>query len=308
MRSILLAILALALCAAPASALIVADVPAPVSQDDLDQIVAPVALYPDPLLAHVLAASTYPAEVAEAVRFMADHEGMRGQELAKEIRNNQWEPNVAALLQFPTVLAMMRDNADWVRKLGDLMLREEIGVLDTVQTLRNLALSHGSLRSSREQNVYTAGDIVTIEPANARDVCVPVYDPSTVYGEWWLPDKPPLGWKPRHEGPRVYDMLSAGISFAPCNMLAAASLVTAAPDWTNRELRVAGRGVTETWLHDPSHRRGVPYPTTAIRAQFEPDGPGAAAIDGARHGGRAAPGGTIIRPKTTPQPAADESR
>jgi len=87
----------------------------------------------------------------------------------------------------------------------------------TVQTLRSLALRQGSLRTSREQSVYTSGDVVTILPASPRDICVPVYDPATVYGAWWLPDKPPLSWKPRQQGPRVHDMLSAGISFPCCS-------------------------------------------------------------------------------------------
>lgn len=301
-----MAVVALAwLCAAPASALVYADRPAPVSQDDLDQLVAPIALYPDQLLAHVLAASTYPVEVGEAVRFREEHDGLRGQELAMEIRNKGWEPNVSALLQFPTVLAMMRDNAEWVRRLGDAFLREETPVLDTVQTLRGLALGQGSLRTSRQQNVYTSGDIVTIVPANPRDICVPVYDPSLVYGSWWLPEKPPLSWKPRQQGPRVHDTLSAGIAFAPCNTLAAVSYISAAPDWENRQLSMTGRGMTQAWEHDPAHRRGVPYPTAAVRAQFEPDGPGAAS--GIRRSPKGASGVTIIRPKPAPAPLPEEN-
>jgi hypothetical protein len=303
----MLALAALTLCLAPpASALVYADRPAPVSQDDLDQAAAPIALYPDLLLAHVLAAATYPAEVAEAAGFMDAHDGLRGQELAMEIRGRGWEPNVAALLQFPGVLAMMRDNPDWVRGLGDMVLREEASVLGTVQTLRGLALAEGSLRSSPQQNVYTAGDIVTIEPANDRDLCVPVYDPSTVYGSWWLPDKPPLSWKPRKQGPRVHDMLSAGISFAPCNALAAGSYFSAAPDWENSQIAVTDRGRTQTWQHDPKHRRGIPYPTPAVRARFEQDGPAADSV--VRRGGKTAPGVTIIRPKPSPPPEAREKR
>ncbi|MGE0665095.1 MAG: DUF3300 domain-containing protein [Sphingomonadales bacterium] len=282
--------------AAPAAALVYADRPAPVSQDDLDQLVAPVALYPDPLLAHVLAASTYPVEVAEAARFVTEQAGLRGQALAREIRSRGWEPNVSALLQFPTVLDMMRENDDWVRRLGDVMLREPTAVLDTVQTLRALALNQGSLRSSREQNVYTSGDIVTIEPADADELCVPIYDAATIYGAWWLPDQPPLSWRPRRQGPRVHDMLSAGISFAPCDRLAVTQGLGAAPDWESRRITVSGRDGVEDWVHDPAHRRGAPYPTAALRAHYEARGPG---FD---TGIRRAPGGatgvTIIRPKT----------
>ncbi|MEN3974914.1 DUF3300 domain-containing protein [Emcibacter sp. SYSU 3D8] len=296
-------IVTLCLAAAPAPALVVAERPAPVSQDDLDQLIAPVALYPDPLLAHVLAAATYPVEVGEAVRFMEEHDGLRGQELAMEIRNKGWEPTVSALLQFPAVLAMMGAHADWVRRLGDVFLREQPAVIETVQTLRGLALDQGSLRSSLQQNIYVAGDLITILPANPRDICVPVYDPSTIYGAWWLPEKPPLIWRPRQRGPRVHDMLSAGISFAPCNTLAAASYASASPDWETRQLRMTRRGVTETWQHDPGHRRGAPYPTAAVRARFESEGPGR--DSGIRRGPRGASGVTIIRPKVDPQPEAE---
>ena len=307
MRRLVLAVIAAAcLSSAPASALVYAERTAPVSQDDLDQAVAPIALFPDPLLAQVLAAATYPAEVDEAARFAAENAGLRGQELAMEIRSRGWEPNVSALLQFPTVLAMMRENAPWVRQLGDMVLREETTVLETAQTLRGLALAEGSLRSSREQNVYVAGDIITIEPANSRDLCVPIYDPSAVYGTWWLPDKPPLSWKPAQQGPRVHDMLSAGISFAPCNTLAATSAIAAAPDWENQQISVTGRGMTETWTHDPTHRHGVPYPTAAVRARFEPGGPGPGL--GLRRAPKGVSGVTIIRPRSAPEPSAEEDR
>ncbi len=311
LRRILWALAVLALWGAgPSSALVYAERPAPVSQDELDQLAAPIALYPDRLLAHVLAASTYPAEVAEAAQFREEHPDMRGQSLAMEIRGRAWEPNVVALLQFPAVLAMMRENADWVRKLGDVMLREQAAVLDTVQTLRGLALGQGSLRSSREQNVYTSGDIVTIEPATPPDLCVPVYDAKVVYGPWWLPEMLPVSWKPPRQGPRVHDMLSAGISFAPCDAVSPAAPVTAAADWENRQINVTGRGVTETWAHDPAHRDGVPYPTAAIRAHFEPGGPAAevGAIRTLRPMPKGGSGVTIIRPKADPAPGPAAER
>jgi hypothetical protein len=292
--------------AQPAGALVYAERPAPVSQDDLDRLAAPIALFPDLLLAQVLAAATYPAEVAEAAAFLDEHGPLRGQELAMRIREQNWEPTVAALLQFPTVLALMRDNPEWVKELGDAFLRDEAPVLETVQTLRNLALNQGALRTSREQKVYTDGDRVTILPATAREVCVPVYDAATVYGPWWLPDKPPLSWKPRRQGPRVHDMLSAGVSFAPCNTLATGSFLTAEPDWETRGIEVTGRGASAVWEHDPAHRRGVPYPTAAVRARFEPDGPGRTGV--LRRGMATAPGVIIIRPGLDQTKPSGESR
>jgi len=296
----------LGLFALPALALVHADRTPGLSQDELDQLVAPVALYPDPLLAHVLAAATYPAEVGEAVRFSGGHQGLRGQELAMRIRDRDWEPNVSALIQFPVVLAMMGDRPDWVKQLGDAVLEQEAAVLETVQTLRGLALREGSLRSSPEQRVYEEGDRVLVLPARPRDICVPVYDAARVYGVWWVPGKPPMSWKPaKRSGPRVHDMLSAGVSFAPCATVAAVPFVAASPDWAGRSLNVTLRGRTGRWAHDPPHRRGVPYRTAAVRARFESAEPDAGGLQRMLRASRpAAPGPKIIRP---PQPAPAEA-
>lgn len=289
----------------PAQALVAVDGPLPLTQDDLDQLVAPIALYPDPLLAQVLAASTYPAEVGEAVTFIDDHPALRNQELALLINNQGWEPSVAALIQFPTVLAMMRDNAGWVRKLGDAVLEQEAAVLQTVQTLRSLAWRQGSLQPTAEQKVFGDATIIIL-PARPREICVPIYDASTVYGAWWLPDRPPLSWKPRRQGaPRIHTMGSGGVTFASCDVLSSAPFVSAMPDWDNQGLTVSGRGQKGMWGHDPAHRRGVPYRTALVRELFMPGGD-AAAPQRRGHASGTGRGLAIIRPKPPAEaPAGD---
>ena len=300
----------MAVAVLPAQALVISDGPVPLTQDELDQLVAPIALYPDPLLAQVLAASTYPAEVGEAVKFSEDHPGLRNQELALVIGRQGWEPSVAALIQFPGVLAMMAENPAWVRSLGDAMLEQEEAVLQTVQTLRSLAWRQGSLQPTVQQKVI--GDsTITILPARSREICVPLYDAATVYGEWWLPDRPPISWKPRKEAaPRLHTLGSGGVSFASCDMLSSAPFVSAMPDWDSPGLRVTGHGQSGMWEHDPAHRRGVPYRSALVREHYQPAGD----PSGAMRGGRASRNGQgliIIRPKppaeTTPGGEAPDS-
>jgi hypothetical protein len=293
-----------AMAAMPARALVIVDGPLPLVQDDLDQLVAPIALYPDPLLAQVLAAATYPAEVGEAVKFSDENPALRNQELALVINRQQWEPSVAALIQFPGVLDMMRENPAWVRNLGDAVLEQEAAVMQTVQTLRSLAWREGALQPTAQQKVF--GDsIIIILPARPREVCMPIYDAATVYGEWWLPDKPPMTWKPRRKGaPRIHTLGSGGLSFAPCDMLSSAPFVSAVPDWDNLGLKVSGRGQSGAWEHDPAHRRGAPYRTPLVRARFEPAGD----QPGAQRGGRSSRTGQgliIIRPKPQAPPPAE---
>lgn len=290
------AVAVVAMAAIPARALVVVDGPLPLVQDDLDQLVAPIALYPDPLLAQVLAASTYPAEVDEAVKFSEANPALRNQELALVINRQGWEPSVAALIQFPGVLDMMRENPEWVRKLGDAVLEQEAAVMQTVQTLRSLAWREGTLQPTAQQKVFGDATIIIL-PASPREVCMPIYDASTVFGEWWLPDKPPMTWKPRLKGaPRIHTLGSGGLTFAPCDRLSSAPFVSAMPDWDNLGLKVSGRGQSGAWEHDPAHRRGVPYRTPLVRARFEPAGEQPDRLRGGR-ATRTGQGLIIMRPK-----------
>jgi len=160
--------------------------PAPaarLSPKDLQQLVAPIALYPDALVAQVLAASTYPDEIVEADRWMQAHSGLKGEELAKEVDKQPWDPSVKALTQFPSVLENMDKNLSWTSSLGDAYANQQQDVTDAVQTMRQQARKAGKLDSNEQEKVTTQGKTIVIEPANPEVVYVPAYDPWLVYGE-----------------------------------------------------------------------------------------------------------------------------
>src|SRR5713226_9223372 len=156
----------------------------PVKQtpQELQQLVAPIALYPDALVAQVLAASTYPTEIVEADRWMQTHLHLKGEELAKEVDKQSWDPSVKALAQFPSVLENMDKNLSWSSSLGEAYASQPQDVTDAVQAMRQQARKAGHLDSNEQEKVTTQGNTVIIEPANPQVVYVPAYDPWLVYG------------------------------------------------------------------------------------------------------------------------------
>src|SRR5260370_23270378 len=152
------------------------------SPQELQQLVAPIALYPDALVAQVLAASTYPAEIVEADRWMQSHSNLKGEELAKEVDKQPWDPSVMALTQFPSVLENMDKNLSWTSSLGDAYANQQQDVTDAVQWMRQPAHKTGHLNSNEQEKVTTQGNTIVIEPANPEIVYVPAYDPWLVYG------------------------------------------------------------------------------------------------------------------------------
>lgn len=155
---------------------------AQLSYEQLNQLVAPIALYPDALVAQVLAASTYPAEVVEANRFVQQNAGKSRQELAQVVNTQTWDPSVKALTAFPSVLSNLDRNLDWTSKLGNAYYNQPQDVMTAVQTMRQRAYAAGTLHSTPQQSViYQPGDVV-IQPVNPQVVYVPVYDPWIVYG------------------------------------------------------------------------------------------------------------------------------
>src|SRR5262249_33673400 len=201
--------------APPAAAAPQAATPAPFTPEQLDQLVAPIALYPDGLLAQVLMASTYPLEVVQAARFLKDHKDLKGAQLDEALKDQTWDDSVKSLVSFPEVLSLMDGKLDWTQKLGDAFLASEKDVLDAVQRLRALAQAQGNLKSTPQQTVAVenvsvepAGpgqavpapgqpappqvqqlpaqttQVITIEPTNPQVVYVPSYNPTVVYGTW----------------------------------------------------------------------------------------------------------------------------
>ena len=160
--------------------------------EQLDQMLAPIALYPDRLLAQVLAAATYPRSIASANKLLQDNPGLPSQALADVARDMNWAPSVKAMLQFPDVLAMMDKYPDWTASLGNAFLTQQGDVIDSVQRLRQMAYEQGRLRTTQEAVVrYEQERYIFIEPANSQMVYVPVYDPQVVYGTWRYPQYPP---------------------------------------------------------------------------------------------------------------------
>jgi uncharacterized protein DUF3300 len=153
------------------------------SADTLDQLVAPIALYPDALVAQVLAAATYPAQVVEADRWMQQHTDLKDDALAQAVDQQAWDPSVKALTPFPSVLEMMDKNLAWTSSLGDAYVNGQQNVLDAVQVMRQRAQQAGNLKSTQQENVTTDGQTIAIEPADPQVVYVPEYDPWDVYGD-----------------------------------------------------------------------------------------------------------------------------
>jgi hypothetical protein len=152
------------------------------SPQQIQQLVAPIALYPDALVAQVLAASTYPAEIVEADRWIESHSSLKGEELAKEVDKQPWDPSVKALTQFPSVLENMDRNLSWTSSLGDAYANQQQDVTNAVQTLRQQARKAGKLNGNEQEKVTAQGSTVVIEPADPDVVYVPAYDPWLVYG------------------------------------------------------------------------------------------------------------------------------
>ena len=194
--------------------------PKPFTAEELEQIVAPIALYPDPLLAQVFMASTYPLEVVQAARFVKANPSLKDPALNEELKKYDWDDSVKSLVSFPQVLTMMDEKLDWTQKLGDAFLDQQARTtMDAVQRLRAKAQAAGNLKSTPEQKVTvepapadtppppptTRGSppppppptqIITIEPANPQVVYVPTYNPTVVYGAWPYPAYPPYSYYP----------------------------------------------------------------------------------------------------------------
>ena len=164
------------------------------AEAELDQMLAPVALYPDALLSQVLMAATYPLDVVEAARWTRAHPGLQGDEAVTKVTEEPWDPSVQSLVAFPHLLQRMDEQLDWTRSLGAAFLGQEPEVMAAVQRLRQRAQAAGHLLPDERLRVVTAGEVIVIEPADARVVYVPYYDPWVVYGAWGWPAHPPVVW------------------------------------------------------------------------------------------------------------------
>jgi hypothetical protein len=177
-----------------------ADTQTTFSKEELEQLVAPIALYPDSLFAQVLMAATYPLDIVMADRWVKANPGVKDKALEDALQKQPWDPAVKSIVVFPQVLTMMSEKLDWTQKLGDAFLAQEKDVMATAQALRAKAASQGSLKDSKEQKVITekveSTTIIKIEPTNPEVVYVPTYNPTVVYGAWPYPAYPPYYYYP----------------------------------------------------------------------------------------------------------------
>jgi hypothetical protein len=250
------------------------------SEGQIEQLVAPIALYPDSLLTQMLMASTYPLEVVEAARWSHDNAAVKGAALQDAMQAQSWDPSVKALTAVPQTLLMMNDKLDWTQQLGDAFLAQQQDVLAAVQKLRAEAQAAGNLQSTPQQVVTLAPaptDVaasgmprpVVIEPVNPDVYHVPVYDPAVAYGAWSYPDYPPFYWSP----PGF--VASNVVSFA-AGVAVGAAIWGQCDWWHNNVIINVNRfnvfnhaNVTnDTWNHNPEHRHGVPYRNASVAARF----------------------------------------
>jgi len=255
------------------------DQPGKFRQEELDQMLAPIALYPDSLLAQILMAATYPLEVVQADRWVKANRNLTGDQLNDTLDRKNWDPSVKALVPFPQVLSMMSERLEWTQRLGDAFLDQQDEVMDTIQRLRAKAQAAGNLRDSGEQRVTMEEGAIMIEPAQPEIIYVPVYDPTLVYGPWWYPAFPPFFFFPP---PRVVVFGRVGF-WTGIRVGRAWGHAWGHWDWRHRHVNVnvnrqinINRNIsisrtsiqTTPWQLDVRHRKGVPYRSEASRERY----------------------------------------
>jgi Protein of unknown function (DUF3300) len=244
--------------------------------EELEQLVAPIALYPDALLAQILMASTYPLEIVSAERWVKANPNLQGQALEDALQTQPWDPSVKSLTAFPQVLTMMNDKLDWTQKLGDAFLAQQKDVMDAVQGLRSKAQAQGHLQTTPEQRVIVeqpAGSqttVVKIEPTNPQVVYVPTYNPTVVYGAWPYPAYPPYYYYPPGYVAAT-SLFSFGVG------VAVGSALWGGCNWYNGDVDIDVNRYNNfnkanissgKWEHSVEHRKGVQYRDTASQQKY----------------------------------------
>ena len=297
-------------CWAPRAPAATEDAPPPAeasqpkfSADQIDQMVAPVALYPDSLLAQIFIASTYPLEIVEADRWQRQNASLKGDALDKALEQKDWDPSIKGLTSMPDLLKRMSDNLDWTKDLGDAFLDQKDDVMNAVQAMRAKAADAGNLKTSQQQTVtkevINNKETIIIQPADPQTVYVPTYPP-TVYGPTYAPPAPyyaaPVyGYTPGQMATASLLSFGAGV--------AVGAIVSDGFGWGSNDVHVnnnyyggggGGGGNTnnnvnvnvdksktniknkQSWQHNPEHRRNVDYRDQRTQQKFESRNPNAA--------------------------------
>lgn len=244
------------------------------TQQELDQLLAPIALYPDALLAQILMASTYPLEVVQAARWVDSNPKLTGGALEDALAKQPWDPAVKSLTAVPNVLQQMNDQLEWTQKLGDAFLAQQQAVMDTVQALRAKAHVAGNLKTTEQQVVTTkvqdTQTIYVVESAKPEVVYVPTYNPTVVYGSWWYPYPPYSLYPPGYVYP-------PGVGFATGVIVGAA--IWGGVNWgwghsdvdidINRYNNFNRTNISnKNWNHNVAHRGGVAYRDQNVARQY----------------------------------------
>ena len=264
-------------------------------QEELEAILAPIALYPDELLAQVFIGSTYPLEIVEADRFAKANPNLKGDQLTKALEAKNWDPSVKSLVNFPSVLTMMSEKLEWTQKLGDAVIAQEKDVMNTVQNLRQKAQASGNLKTTSEQKVVVQEKTIVIESANPQVVYVPTYNPTVVYGAWAYPSYPPYYYYPPGYVAGAAFTFAAGVAIGAawgyawggCNWHGGGGDININNSrntninnnidrgkYANRQPG-GGQGGQGKWQHNPEHRKGVSYKDQGSRDKYGQSRPGA---------------------------------
>jgi hypothetical protein len=243
--------------------------------EQLEALVAPIALYPDELLANVLAASTYPLEVMQADRWLKEHKTLKGDALKKEVEKQSWDNSIKALASTADVIAMMSDKVDWTKGLGDAVLAQQPDVMDAIQRLRSKAYDNKKLVTTKQQKVSVQTQenkqAIVIEQADPNTMYVPYYDPAAVYGAWPYAEYPPyyFGY-PSYIGAGV---IAAGLAFGTAWAIGRwGNYWGGGCNWGSRNLYVnhfnRTTNIGNNWQHNPAHRQGVRYNNANVQQRF----------------------------------------
>ena len=257
-----------------------------ISPDQLDSLVAPIALYPDPLLAQTLAASTYPLEIIQLQQWLEKNPGLKDKALADAVAKQPWDPSVQALAALPDVVKRLADDIQWTADLGNAFLAQEDDVMDAVQRMRKKAQDKGNLKSNEQQKIETkvveSKSVIVVEQANPQVVYVPSYDPVVVYGAPIYP-YPPIYYPP-------YGYYAAGMAISFGVGVAMGAFWSGGWGWgcgwgghnniyvnrnnnfnRNTNINRGNRnniGGGNRWSHNPQHRGGAPYRDRATADRF----------------------------------------
>jgi len=250
------------------------------SEAELEQILAPIALYPDSVLTHILIASTYPIEIIQADRWVKENPQVDSTSATDLIEKKNWDASIKALIPFPKILDRMSSQIDWTQKLGDAFLQDESRLLTSIQTLRSKADEAGNLDKMEYVDVNRTEKKIIIEAAEPEVVYVPVYDTREVYGAWSWIDYPPVYWGgyyPRYSGLYYwgsgirlsYDYFYYGFNWNNYSIFVSDRyLYGYGHDRYNHGRSYINTHGGQRWTHNPRHRRGVAYRSETIRHRY----------------------------------------